>query len=121
MSQQAEPRVLVVDDEPNIVDVVTMALRFQGFEVDSAATGGEALAAVERLVCEDWLRRDIEATLEAADASLLDRLVEGSRVHAVRRVEEMAAAVAMLEELGVEPRVARAAGEWLTELAATTR
>ena len=26
-------RVLVVDDEPNIVDVVTMALRFQGFAV----------------------------------------------------------------------------------------
>ena len=32
-------RVLVVDDEPNIVDVVSMALRFQGFEVESAGTG----------------------------------------------------------------------------------
>jgi two-component system, OmpR family, response regulator len=42
----SEPRVLVVDDEPNIVDVVTMALRFQGFAVASAGTGGEALAAV---------------------------------------------------------------------------
>ena len=41
-----ESRVLVVDDEPNIVDVVTMALRFQGFEVASAGTGAEALAAV---------------------------------------------------------------------------
>jgi two-component system OmpR family response regulator len=40
-------RVLVVDDEPNIVDVVAMALRFQGFEVASAATGRDALAAVE--------------------------------------------------------------------------
>jgi two-component system OmpR family response regulator len=38
-------RVLVVDDEPNIVEVVTMALRFQGFKVQSAATGREALAA----------------------------------------------------------------------------
>jgi len=38
-------RVLVVDDEPNIVEVVTMALRFQGFTVQSAATGREALAA----------------------------------------------------------------------------
>jgi CheY-like chemotaxis protein len=46
MSQPAEPRVLVVDDEPNIVDVVTLALRFQGFAVESAGTGGEALAAV---------------------------------------------------------------------------
>jgi DNA-binding response OmpR family regulator len=40
-------RVLVVDDEPNIVDVITMALRYQGFEAASAATGQEALAAVE--------------------------------------------------------------------------
>ena len=38
--------MLVVDDEPNIVDVVSMALRFQGFAVASAGTGGEALAAV---------------------------------------------------------------------------
>jgi two-component system OmpR family response regulator len=38
-------RVLVVDDEPNIVDVVSMALRYQGFDVESAGTGAEALAA----------------------------------------------------------------------------
>jgi two-component system OmpR family response regulator len=39
-------RVLVVDDEPNIVDVISMALRFQGFSVESAGTGADALAAV---------------------------------------------------------------------------
>jgi two-component system OmpR family response regulator len=39
-------RVLVVDDEPNLVEVITMALRFQGFTAASAATGREALAAV---------------------------------------------------------------------------
>jgi two-component system OmpR family response regulator len=39
-------RVLVVDDEPNIAEVVTMALRFQGFSVETAGTGREALAAV---------------------------------------------------------------------------
>jgi two-component system, OmpR family, response regulator len=39
-------RVLVVDDEPNIVDVIAMALRFQGFAVESAGTGQAALAAV---------------------------------------------------------------------------
>jgi two-component system OmpR family response regulator len=37
-------RVLVVDDEPNIVDVISMALRYEGFEVDAAGTGAEALA-----------------------------------------------------------------------------
>ncbi len=41
-------RVLVVDDEPNIADVVSMALRYQGFEVETAGTGAEALAGVER-------------------------------------------------------------------------
>jgi two-component system OmpR family response regulator len=38
--------VLVVDDEPNIVDVVSMALRFQGFTVETAASGQEALTGV---------------------------------------------------------------------------
>jgi two-component system, OmpR family, response regulator len=46
-ADSAQNRVLVVDDEPNIVDVISMALRFQGFEVATAGTGREALAAVE--------------------------------------------------------------------------
>ncbi len=40
------PRILVVDDEPNIVDVISMALRFHEFEVNSAADGSEALEQV---------------------------------------------------------------------------
>jgi two-component system, OmpR family, response regulator len=39
-------RILVVDDEPNIVDVISMALRFHGFDVDAAGTGAAAIAAV---------------------------------------------------------------------------
>ena len=47
MSATADSRrVLVVDDEPNIVDVIAMALRFHGFAVESAGTGADALAAV---------------------------------------------------------------------------
>src|SRR5207245_11282611 len=41
-------RVLVVDDEASLVEVVTMALRFQGFTVESVGTGRDALAAVTR-------------------------------------------------------------------------
>jgi 3-hydroxyisobutyrate dehydrogenase-like beta-hydroxyacid dehydrogenase len=82
-----------------------------------AAALGEALAAGDRLGCEEWLRADIEATLVDADGRLLDRLMEGSRMHAVRRVEEMSSAVAMLEELGVEPRVSAASEAWLRSLA----
>jgi two-component system OmpR family response regulator len=38
-------RILVVDDEPNILDLVSTTLRFQGFDVATAANGGEAIAA----------------------------------------------------------------------------
>jgi two-component system, OmpR family, response regulator len=43
-------KVLVVDDQPNIVDVVAVVLRFHGFEVSTASTAREALrkAAEER-------------------------------------------------------------------------
>jgi two-component system, OmpR family, response regulator len=39
----ASSRVLVVDDEPNIADVISMALRFEGFEVETADSGRGAL------------------------------------------------------------------------------
>jgi len=39
----AEARILVVDDEAYITDLVRMALRYEGFEVAAAATGQEAL------------------------------------------------------------------------------
>ena len=45
-TQQDTVRVLVVDDAPNIVDVISMALRYQGFAVESAANGRDAIAAV---------------------------------------------------------------------------
>jgi two-component system OmpR family response regulator len=65
VSEQHEPhRVLVVDDEPNIVDVVSMALRFQGFTVESAGTGSGALAAVAsfrpHLILLDVMLPDME-------------------------------------------------------------
>jgi two-component system OmpR family response regulator len=46
MEEREDVRVLVVDDEPNIVDVIQMALRYQGFNVDSAGTGRDAIAKV---------------------------------------------------------------------------
>jgi len=39
-------RVLVVDDEPNITDLVATALRYEGFEVAAAGTGRDALDQV---------------------------------------------------------------------------
>jgi two-component system, OmpR family, response regulator len=57
-------RILVVDDEPSIVDAVATALRYEGYEVDEAATGRNALEVVLRhepeLVVLDWMLPDIE-------------------------------------------------------------
>ncbi len=44
MSEAAKHRVLVVDDEPNIVELVSMALVFHGFAVEGAGDGREAIA-----------------------------------------------------------------------------
>jgi two-component system OmpR family response regulator len=56
-------RILVVDDEPSIVDAVATALRYEGFEVEEATNGKDALAAVARnepdLVVLDWMLPDI--------------------------------------------------------------
>ena len=38
-------RILVVDDEPYIADLVTMGLRYQGYEVETVGAGRPALAA----------------------------------------------------------------------------
>ena len=57
-------RILVVDDEPSIVDAVATALRYEGFEVDEAATGRGALSLVQRqepdLIVLDWMLPDLD-------------------------------------------------------------
>lgn len=40
-------RVLVVDDEPSIVDAVATCLRYEGFQVEEAVTGRAALAKAQ--------------------------------------------------------------------------
>ena len=59
-----EQRILVVDDERSIVDAVATALRYEGYQVDEAHTGRDALAAVAEsepdLVVLDWMLPDIE-------------------------------------------------------------
>lgn len=39
----SKTRVLIVDDEPNIVELLNVSLKFQGFEVATAQSGLEAL------------------------------------------------------------------------------
>ena len=60
----AAARILVVDDEPSIVDAVATALRYEGYEVDEAYTGRQALdvaaSAEPDLIVLDWMLPDIE-------------------------------------------------------------
>ena len=57
-------RVLVVDDEPNITELVAMALRYEGYSVKTAGTGRGALTAVSQfdpaLVILDVMLPDID-------------------------------------------------------------
>jgi DNA-binding response OmpR family regulator len=47
MATASPPRVLVVDDEPMVREVLTRYLAHEGFEVEAAADGHEALRAIE--------------------------------------------------------------------------
>jgi two-component system OmpR family response regulator len=57
-------RILVVDDEPSIVDAVATALRYEGYDVDEAFSGRQALESAMRaepdLIVLDWMLPDIE-------------------------------------------------------------
>jgi two-component system OmpR family response regulator len=46
---QPEARLLIVDDEPNIVELLSASLRFSGFEVHTATNGTQALSQVSAL------------------------------------------------------------------------
>ena len=79
-----------------------------------AASVLESVQAAEAAGRAGWLRDEIAAVV---GEPLLERLIEGSRLHAVRRVDELEAARDLLLELGVEPRVTSASAAVLGELA----
>ena len=62
--QATGTRILVVDDEPNIADLLSAALSFEGYQVDVAATGAEALEHVRsfrpNLVMLDVMLPDLD-------------------------------------------------------------
>jgi two-component system OmpR family response regulator len=46
VAEMSPPRILVVDDEPNIAELLSAALRLEGYDVGLAATGTEAVDMV---------------------------------------------------------------------------
>jgi two-component system OmpR family response regulator len=61
---RAEARLLVVEDDPNILELLAASLRFAGFEVATARTGSEGVTAALRsrpdLVVLDVLLPDLD-------------------------------------------------------------
>lgn len=103
----------VVSDGPG--DAAALKLLRSVFMKSLAAAAIESLDAAEAAGHAEWLRGEIAAVI---GEPLLDRLLDGSRRHAARRVDEMQAAQALLVELGVEPRMATATAAVLAGLAA---
>jgi 3-hydroxyisobutyrate dehydrogenase-like beta-hydroxyacid dehydrogenase len=73
-----------------------------------AASIVEAIEAARAAGLEDWLRDHIAEELATAGLTTVERIVTGTRQHAVRRAAEMGAAADMLTELGVPPVMAGA-------------
>jgi 3-hydroxyisobutyrate dehydrogenase-like beta-hydroxyacid dehydrogenase len=101
----------VVGQHPG--DAAGLKLLRSVFMKGIAAAALESVEAAEAAGVADRVYADIAAVI---GEPLLERLLSGSRVHAARRADEMRAAAAHLEELGVAPRIASAAAEWLEQL-----
>jgi 3-hydroxyisobutyrate dehydrogenase-like beta-hydroxyacid dehydrogenase len=104
----------VVSDEAG--DAAALKLLRSVFMKGLAASAIESLRAAEAAGHGEWLEQQLA---DVIGRPLLDRLLEGSREHAARRVDEMEAARDLVRELGVEPRVASASMALLAELSAS--
>ena len=64
MSKPIEASIVVVDDEPSIRELLVASLHFAGFEVNTAASGSEAIEVIEKvqpdLIVLDVMLPDID-------------------------------------------------------------
>ena len=81
-----------------------------------AGTVIEAMRGAEKAGCADWLWQNLAEEITRAGEALLSRLVRGTGLHAERRLHEMQASAAMLEELGIDPVMTRATVENLKRI-----
>ncbi|GAB2506814.1 NAD(P)-dependent oxidoreductase [Nocardiopsis aegyptia] len=103
---------------PEAGDAAARKLLRSVFMKGLAALIIESLDAASAAGAEEEVRDQIAAELGGSGRDLVDRLVEGTREHAGRRVHEMEAAAAYLDELGVEHPVTGATLAHLRRLSA---
>jgi 3-hydroxyisobutyrate dehydrogenase-like beta-hydroxyacid dehydrogenase len=72
---------------------------------------GEAVEAGRAAGYEEWIRGQIAAALAGDGQAVIDRLLTGTRTHALRRMHEVRDAAGYLEELGVRPTMTSATVE----------
>ncbi|WP_194396872.1 NAD(P)-dependent oxidoreductase [Microbacterium atlanticum] len=99
-------------------DAARLRLLRSVFMKGLAALVLEGLGAARAVGAEEWLRAQIAAELGPDGAALVDRLVEGSATHAVRREQEVRAALAALESSGQPADMIRATLAWFERLVA---
>ncbi|MGY3566088.1 NAD(P)-binding domain-containing protein [Sinomonas sp. RB5] len=83
-----------------------------------AATILEAVTAASTVGAADWVTDQIAAELGPGGPALVQRLLEGTRRHAVRREEEMLQVRSYLDALGSAHPVTDATIEWLHAVSA---
>jgi two-component system, OmpR family, response regulator MprA len=61
---QPLPTVLVIDDEDNIVELIKLGLKYEGFKVEAASDGEEGIAIAQRLnpalIILDWMLPEMD-------------------------------------------------------------
>ncbi len=104
--RETRPHLLVVDDEPNIRELLSVSLRFSGFAVGTAADGREALAEAEAhvpdLVVLDVMLPDMDG-LELAGRLRETRYVPVLFLTARDAVEDKVAGLALGDDYVTKP------------------
>ena len=100
-------RVLVVDDEPNLTELLSMALRYEGWEVRTAATGLAAVRAAKEFgpdaVVLDMMLPDFDG-LEVLRRAPTAEAAQSARDMMERQCEQM---VHLLDDLLDVSRISR--------------
>jgi 3-hydroxyisobutyrate dehydrogenase-like beta-hydroxyacid dehydrogenase len=97
---------LTLVENSKIGDAATMKLLRSIVYKGVAAVICEAVEAGDAFGMPDYIRQQISSIIGGND-DLIDRFVEGSKIHALRRMHEMEAVIEMLEEKGLDPMVTR--------------
>lgn len=104
--------VAIVDDQAG--SAATRKLLRSVFYKGVAAVIIEAQEAAKQLDCEGWIREQMLTIIP--EEQFIERMINGSHLHAQRRIHEMAAVSDMLREIGVTPYTSEAAVQWLRDI-----